>query len=362
MGKITVDLDFTEDLMFKTLLLGTMEFQIELVLRDFITCFLQVLDLEVRADDKIVQNVIKYVDRKAVLKVLNDTKLDPAEKQTKLQHIVPDIKVQVIRDNTIIYEIVIEMQKQTPHFLESRINRELATTITNTYNNPANFSQTSHAVCIWVLPIRQLQGYRDYPIVEFELATKVHEADGSYKRQLSYKHSKCAAISISHEKLQLDSRYKDNKRFQLWVNFLVNGTLDLDDKVQCEINRLYEILREDRKWYEMVKNKPTPAELLLATGREEGLEEGLEKGREIGLEEGREIGLEEGREEGLEIGVEIGREEGLEIGREEANLNNIISSIKAGVDIKLITTIFNCTEDYVTKIANEHSLKVTGIK
>ncbi len=31
MGKITVDLDFTEDLMFKTLLLGTMEFQSQLL-------------------------------------------------------------------------------------------------------------------------------------------------------------------------------------------------------------------------------------------------------------------------------------------------------------------------------------------
>ncbi len=313
-----VTIDFTEDLMFKVLLLGTSEYQNKKILIDFVVSFAGFFGLKIKEEDVIIPKTLPYVDCKKVLKILKNKKLTPREVEEQLQKMIPDITVHIKRADGKLDEFTIEMQKRTPKFLLDRMCRQLATTITHTKNDPKDFSKTGYALNLWLLPKQQIQQYLNEPVVETLICTRVKKGS-RYVYKPAYDYAKSVSIAINDKKLIENRHYKKNDRLKLWINFLSTGELNLEDEIQKSIYELYVILKKDKEWYEMAKAQPTNADYLVAEGIEQGIEKGIEKG--------------------IEIGIVKGREEGREEGRNEEKIQNAKNALANNVDVELVATI-----------------------
>ena len=84
-------------------------------------------------------------------------------------------------------------------------------------------------------------------------------------------------------------------------------------------------------------------------GKAQGIEEGRTQGMEKGIKKGRTQGIEEGRTQG----IEEGRTQGIEEGRTQGKKDLILSMLKNGLEMSLISKVTGFSEKEISKL-KEH--------
>ncbi len=339
---VYVGIDFTEDLRFKLMCFHTIDnvdgisYNPVIVLRDIINTFGSILTpaFSVEEDELIP----KLLPNEAIKKIRSVQKSDLSKDEiaNKIQSIISDGKAFTKRQmDKWLNLVLLEMQTSVTRRLIFRAGKGMMMAANEMAYDSANYQDTAYAITFWLLSKGQIPQFKDEVVVKV-MATGMDEAGENHFHMPELGYS--VLINLRSPKLRTEAKYTENVRLQMWLDFLLEGKLDLDDPVFSEIYKLCRYLRFNKEASEVSSMYYDYAAELKLDYKEEGREEGLEEGIEIGREEGREEGLEEGIEIGREEGREEGLEEGIEIGRamREVDLQDRIEDERFEAQVELL--------------------------
>ena len=112
--------------------------------------------------------------------------------------------------------------------------------------------------------------------------------------------------------------------------------------------RLVEEARE-KAWKDQAAREDDSFNRGIEKGKAQGIEEGHTQGIEKGIKKGRTQGIEEGRTQG----IEEGRTQGIEEGRTQGKKDLILSMLKNGLEMSLISKVTGFSEKEISKL-KEH--------
>ncbi len=235
-------MDFTDDLLFKTLMLE------HEILCDFIIAFAPIL--QVKISDILIPPNVSYVDRPRVIEILkNADNLDILEVEQQLLKVVPNISVQIVQTDDSVTQLninIIDFASQK--YLMHKTSQQLA-------------SSVSESSCLTLnLCIKPMQ---EDAVTQTLICNRVATQDGwEYSPVSTLNRVVCVDINSQYEEPKLKK----------WIDFLATGELDLKDEIPAKIYGIYKMLKTDKEWNEMAKEQPTRAEFLIAMGIEQGRE------------------------------------------------------------------------------------------